>query len=87
MYPGKMIAECSDKDASGFCHVDRRVRSAPSVKPKTIPRQCQYERNFGRSHDHATEEELEALAYYEEHISDATSRPHLERRSRRAHKH
>ncbi|KAI8938769.1 hypothetical protein NX059_004635 [Plenodomus lindquistii] len=49
-----------------------------SVKPETaalferIALQCQYERKFRRSHEHATEDDLEALAYYEEPIPDAS---------------
>ncbi|KAL1609436.1 Vacuolar import and degradation protein 27 [Nothophoma quercina] len=50
----------------------------PSVKPETaalferVALQCQYERKFKRSHEHATDEDLEALAYYEEAIPDAS---------------
>jgi hypothetical protein len=50
----------------------------PAVKPETaalferVALQCQYERKFRRSHEHATEEDLEALAYYEEPIPDAS---------------
>lgn len=50
----------------------------PSVKPETaalferVALQCQYERKFRRSHEHATEEDLDALAYYEEPIPDAS---------------
>jgi hypothetical protein len=49
-----------------------------SVKPETIALfervalQCQYERKFRRSHEHATEDDLAALAYYEEPIPDAS---------------
>jgi hypothetical protein len=49
-----------------------------SVKPETaslferVALQCQYERKFRRSHQHATEQDLEALAYYEEAIPDAS---------------
>lgn len=49
-----------------------------SVKPETaalferVALQCQYERKFRRSHEHATEDDLEALAYYEELIPDAS---------------
>ncbi|KAF2853936.1 vacuolar import and degradation protein-like protein [Plenodomus tracheiphilus IPT5] len=49
-----------------------------SVKPETaalferIALQCQYERKFRRSHEHATDDDLEALAYYEESIPDAS---------------
>ncbi len=49
-----------------------------SVKPETaalferVALQCQYERKYRRSHEHATEEDLEALAYYEEPIPDAS---------------
>jgi hypothetical protein len=49
-----------------------------SIKPDTaalferVALQCQYERKFRRSHEHATEEDLEALAYYEEPIPDAS---------------
>ncbi|KAF2688047.1 vacuolar import and degradation protein-like protein [Lentithecium fluviatile CBS 122367] len=49
-----------------------------SVKPETaalferVALQCQYERKFRRSHEHATEEDLEALAYFEEPIPDAS---------------
>lgn len=50
----------------------------PSVKPETaalferVALQCQYERKFRRSHEHATDDDLEALAYYEESIPDAS---------------
>ncbi|KAF2268560.1 VID27-domain-containing protein [Lojkania enalia] len=50
----------------------------PSVNQETaavferVALQCQYERKFRRSHDNATEEDLEALAYYEEPIPDAS---------------
>jgi len=50
----------------------------PSVKPETaslferVALQCQYERKFRRSHEHATEDDLAALAYYEEPIPDAS---------------
>jgi hypothetical protein len=50
----------------------------PSVKPETVSLfervtlQCQYERKFRRSHEHATDEDLAALAYYEEPIPDAS---------------
>lgn len=50
----------------------------PSVKPETaalferVALQCQYERKFRRSHENATEEDLEALAYFEEPIPDAS---------------
>lgn len=49
-----------------------------SVKPETaalferVALQCQYERKFRRSHEYATEDDLEALAYYEEPIPDAS---------------
>lgn len=49
-----------------------------SVKPETVALfervalQCQYERKYRRSHEHATEEDLEALAYREEPIPDAS---------------
>jgi len=49
-----------------------------SVKPETaslferVALQCQYERKFRRSHEHATEDDLEALAYYKEPIPDAS---------------
>lgn len=49
-----------------------------SVKPETaalferVALQCQYERKFRRSHEYATDEDLEALAYYEEPIPDAS---------------
>ena len=49
-----------------------------SVKPETaalferVALQCQYERKFRQSHEHATEDDLEALAYYEEPIPDAS---------------
>ncbi|KAF2876714.1 VID27 cytoplasmic protein-domain-containing protein [Massariosphaeria phaeospora] len=49
-----------------------------SVKPETaalferVALQCQYERKFRRNHDNATEEDLEALSYYEEPIPDAS---------------
>lgn len=49
-----------------------------AVKPETaalferVALQCQYERKFRRSHEHAQEEDLEALAYYEEPIPDAS---------------
>lgn len=52
-----------------------------AVKPETaalferVALQCQYERKFRRSHQHATEEDLEALAYYEEDIPDASPVP------------
>ncbi|PSN64415.1 VID27-domain-containing protein [Corynespora cassiicola Philippines] len=53
----------------------------PSVKPETaalferVALQCQYERKFRRSHEHATEDDLEALAYFEEPIPDASPVP------------
>lgn len=49
-----------------------------SVKPETAvlferaALECQYERKFRQSHENATEEDLEALAYYEEPIPDAS---------------
>lgn len=49
-----------------------------SVKPETAllfertALECQYERKYRRSHETATEEDLEALAYYEEPIPDAS---------------
>jgi hypothetical protein len=49
-----------------------------SVKPETaalferVALQCQYERKHRRSHENATEEDLEALAYFEEPIPDAS---------------
>ncbi|KAF1979654.1 vacuolar import and degradation protein-like protein [Bimuria novae-zelandiae CBS 107.79] len=49
-----------------------------SVKPETAllfqrtALECQYERKHRRSHETATEEDLEALAYYEEPIPDAS---------------
>ena len=49
-----------------------------SIKPETavlferVALQCQYERKFRRTHDHATEEDLEALAYFEEPIPEAS---------------
>ncbi|KZM26767.1 tRNA (guanine(9)-N(1))-methyltransferase [Ascochyta rabiei] len=53
----------------------------PSVKPETaalferVALQCQYERKFRRSHEHATDDDLEALAYYEDSIPDASPVP------------
>jgi hypothetical protein len=50
----------------------------PSVKPETaalferVALQCQYERKFRRSHQHATEDDLEALASYEHSVPDAS---------------
>lgn len=50
----------------------------PSVKPETaalferVALQCVYERKFRRSHEAASEEDLEALSYYEEPIPDAS---------------
>ncbi|KAL1595123.1 Vacuolar import and degradation protein 27 [Paraconiothyrium brasiliense] len=49
-----------------------------SVKPETAllfqrtALECQYERKYRRSHETATEEDLEALAYLEEPIPDAS---------------
>lgn len=49
-----------------------------SIKPETaalferVTLQCVYERKFRRSHEHATEVDLEALSYYEEPIPDAS---------------
>jgi hypothetical protein len=49
-----------------------------SVKPETaalferVALQCQYERKYRKSHDTATDEDLAALAYYEEPIPDAS---------------
>lgn len=49
-----------------------------SVKPETaalferVALQCQYERKFRQSHEHATEDDLEALAYYEDPIPEAS---------------
>ncbi|KAF2640407.1 vacuolar import and degradation protein-like protein [Massarina eburnea CBS 473.64] len=49
-----------------------------SVKPETaalferIALQCQFERKYRVSHESATEDDLEALAYYEEPIPDAS---------------
>jgi hypothetical protein len=49
-----------------------------SIKPETavlferVALQCVYERKFRRTHEHATEEDLEALSYYEEPIPDAS---------------
>lgn len=49
-----------------------------SVKPETAllfertALECQYERKYRRSHETATEEDLEALAFYEEPIPDAS---------------
>jgi hypothetical protein len=50
----------------------------PSVQPETaalferVALQCVYERKFRRSHEHATEDDLESLSYYEEPIPDAS---------------
>ena len=50
----------------------------PSVQPETaalferVALQCVYERKFRRSHEHATEDDLEGLSYYEEPIPDAS---------------
>jgi hypothetical protein len=52
-----------------------------SVKPETaalferVALQCQYERKFRRSHEHATEADLEALSYYEEPIPEEPTEP------------
>jgi hypothetical protein len=52
-----------------------------SIKPETaalferVALQCVYERKFRRSHEHATEDDLEALSYYEEPIPDASPVP------------
>lgn len=49
-----------------------------SVKPETVlifertALECQYERKYRRSHETATEEDLEALTFYEEPIPDAS---------------
>ncbi|ORY00615.1 VID27 cytoplasmic protein-domain-containing protein [Clohesyomyces aquaticus] len=49
-----------------------------SVKPETaalferVALQCQYERKFRTSHENATDDDLEALAYFEEPIPDAS---------------
>jgi hypothetical protein len=49
-----------------------------SIKPETaalferVALQCVYERKYRRSHEHATEDDLEALSYYEEPIPDAS---------------
>jgi hypothetical protein len=49
-----------------------------SIKPETaallerVALQCVYERKFRISHEHATEDDLEALSYYEEPIPDAS---------------
>jgi hypothetical protein len=49
-----------------------------SIKPETaallerVALQCVYERKFRTSHEHATEDDLEALSYYEEPIPDAS---------------
>jgi hypothetical protein len=52
-----------------------------SVKPETaalferVALQCVYERKFRRSHEHATEDDLEALSFYQEPIPDASPVP------------
>jgi hypothetical protein len=49
-----------------------------SIKPETaalferVALQCVYELKFRRSHEHATEDDLEALSYWEEPIPDAS---------------
>ena len=52
-----------------------------SVKPETaalferVALQCQYERKFRKSHEQATDEDLEALAHYEDPVPDASPIP------------
>jgi len=49
-----------------------------AIKPETaalferVALQCVYERKFRRSHEHASEDDLEALSFYEEPIPDAS---------------
>lgn len=49
-----------------------------SIKPETaalferVALQCVYERKYRTSHEHATEDDLEALSFYEEPIPDAS---------------
>ncbi|OAL52005.1 vacuolar import and degradation protein-like protein [Pyrenochaeta sp. DS3sAY3a] len=50
---------------------DASVKAETAALFERVALQCQYERKFRRSHEHATEDDLAALAYYEEPIPDA----------------
>ncbi|KAF1945755.1 VID27-domain-containing protein [Clathrospora elynae] len=49
---------------------DASVKAETAALFERVALQCQYERKFRRSHEHATENDLEALAYYEDAIPD-----------------
>jgi hypothetical protein len=51
---------------------DSSVKAETGLLFERVALQCQYERKYRRSHDNATEEDLEALAYFEEPIPDAS---------------
>ncbi|KAF2106285.1 VID27 cytoplasmic protein-domain-containing protein [Lophiotrema nucula] len=51
---------------------DASVKAESAALFEQVALQCQYERKFRRSHDNATEADLEALAYSEEPIPDAS---------------
>ncbi|KAF2195337.1 VID27-domain-containing protein [Zopfia rhizophila CBS 207.26] len=51
---------------------DSSVKSETAALFERVALQCQYERKFRKSHDNATEEDLEALSCFEEPIPDAS---------------
>jgi hypothetical protein len=51
---------------------DARVPPETAALFERVALQCQYERKFRRSHEHATDADLEALAYFEEPIPEAS---------------
>lgn len=51
---------------------DAQVKPETAILFERTALQCQYERKYHRSHEHATEDDLEALSYYEEPIPDAS---------------
>lgn len=51
---------------------DRSVKPETALLFERTALECQYERKYRRSHETATDEDLEALVYYEEPIPDAS---------------
>jgi hypothetical protein len=51
---------------------DSSVKAETAALFERVALQCQYERKFRRSHEHATDQDLEQLAYSEEGIPDAS---------------
>lgn len=51
---------------------DSSVKAETAALFERVALQCQYERKYRRSHEHATDQDLEQLAYSEEGIPDAS---------------